>query len=460
MQQLFTHIKTRGLLSIVLIMSTLIVLSCEDVSTSPSSSDNDALFNVIAKIGNGSASTLALAFNENLGKVDKDKFTITKEEATNPLPITKIFLWEKTVYVTVSEKLSTSDTVSVTLGENAVYKADKSTAFAITESNNQVSAKAQTLPPQVITTIALPDSTNFYVLYDTEISAVAKDKFEIADNKITKVSLVEKEQGATKTLTKALAHYEYILGDAGITVDDFLGYVVGIDLENTLAKDSEVTVTTQKDAVTSIGGATSGETTNTVTVIADSTGPTITEVIAHDGAPTKVVVAFSEALGTTIALAKFKVQVNEGTAVAPSSAVAGAASHQVILTLSSAFAVDNTIKVTLEAGAVEDTLANKSVALETATSESSTVVKDGTAPKMTGLSVNDTLTTKVVVVFDEAVTVVDSTKFKIQINDGAIVAASSAVAGTEAEAHKITLTLSTSFAIGNTIKVTLDEGAV
>ena len=121
MQQCFTRIKTQGLLSIVLIMSTLIALSCDIPSTedTPGDSDNDALFSVAAKIGNDSSSTLVLAFNETLGKVERNNITITKEGATDPLSIAKIFLWKKHVYLTINGALTTSDTVSVTLGENA-----------------------------------------------------------------------------------------------------------------------------------------------------------------------------------------------------------------------------------------------------------------------------------------------------------------------------------------------------
>ena len=461
-----------------------------------------------------------------------------------------------------------------------IYKADKSTALAITESNKQASAKAQSLPARVIAEIALPESTNFYILYDSILTAVASaDKFGIkigkTVNKINGVSLVEKVN--TPTFEKALANYEYIIGETGVTAEDLLGYAVELDLEDKLAVDSEVTLTTQEGAVTSISSLTSPAETKSTKVISDSTspileaitiqtsstaqsivllfnkkivtvdkgkilvqdennkylvdeaetnektvllsftsvlpkganimvtllaqavqdqagnfnaednkgkvgivgtnvpddrsGPTITAVSANDGENTKVVVTFSETV-TVVDETKFKVQVAQGVgtasaattsygdATAPKSAkVETGADGQVTLTLESAFAEGNTIEVTLEAGAVQDSEKNNNEILTTASEESRTVVSDGTGPTITGVSANSGANTTVIVAFSEALgTTIDASKFKVQVNGGTAVAPRSAVSGTDA--HKITLTLATAFVAGNTIKVSLEAGAV
>ena len=77
------------------------------------------------------------------------------------------------------------------------------------------------------------------------------------------------------------------------------------------------------------------------------------------------------------------------------------------------------VKVTLLADAVQDTVsqtANKSAALATATSESTTTPIDDVRPVIAKIETKDSNLKEVLVDFDEAVTVVDSTKFKVQVN--------------------------------------------
>ena len=391
-----------------------------------------SLFEVVVKIGDDSSSTIKLAFNEDLGQVDTSKITISKDtsaaikideiqlNATVPstLTISKVFYWEKNVYLTVEGKLTTSDSVSVALEEGAVYTKEKK-AIPIKTSDNKTKIKAQDLPAEPVVSIALSGTKKVYILYDTQLKNVAdKDKFSIGeDNAVTAV----KKAGDTEkgSIEKTLANYGLL--ESGITVDDILGYVAELTVTKNIEKGTLISATTEAAAVTSISGKKSvKKATKAIAVKTDQTKPTIKGVSANDGATTTVVVEFSETIEVVDAT-KFKVQVETGsaTAIATGNAVVDKKDNRkVILTLATAFVEGNAIKVTLEVGAVKDKVENQNDELITANTESTTKVTDKTPPTLVSVSAGIS-TPEVLVTFSEPVKNPDKTKYTIKTGNDA-----------------------------------------
>ena len=427
------------------LQSTTIVSDSTIPSITEISANNKALTKVLVK------------FSEAVTVVDATKFKVQVEpgngsasEATttyaSALAITANNAVAGTgvsankVTLTLSKKFSTDNTIKVTLDAGAVKdKANpQNNNVELAQANPQSTTIVSDVIAPTISTVNANDSANTKVIveFSKVVKALDRAKFTVTkNNEIQAINSVEigTENNANK---------------------------VTLTLEGTFKAEDVIAVTLQSGAVKDNVGNESIAL-SMKTLVTDVSKPVIQGISANDGGDKKiVVVAFNEAV-TIKETGKFKVQVAEGTATAPDSAVVGtgADSNKVTLTLATAFAVNNTIKVTLEAGAVSDKTGNDNEALSTATATSTTTVLDATLPYIVGINANTGAPTQIVVEFSETVTSPDKTKFIVTTNS-VTQTINNATVGTGDDSKRVTLTVATAFVEGNTIKVTLAAGAV
>ena len=403
-----------------------------------------------ASANDGANTKVIIVFSEAVQDLDKDKFKATKNGVTQKINTIAVVETNK-LALTLEEVFKAGDTIGITLQAGAVKDTVGNESIVLSTATKVSDA---TLPYIVGISTNNGANTKVVVAFSEAVTVVDGTKFKVQVNEKTAENPQSTDVGTGEDSNK-------------VTLNMAVPFVAGDTIKVTL--DAEAVEDSENNKNENL-------TTASTTTVLDATLPYIVGISANDKTNTKVVVAFSEALGSTIDASKFKVQVNEGTAVAPRSAEVGtgADSNKATLTLVAPFAAGNTIKVTLEAGAVEDSQNNKNEILTTATAQSTAIAIDGTPPTITEVSANDGANTKVVVAFSEAVTVKEASKFKVQVAQGSgsaseatttyatalAITANNAVVGTGVSANKVTLTLSKEFALGNTIKVTFDAEAV
>ena len=321
----------------------------------------------------------------------------------------------------------------------------------------------------MIATIAAPGTNKLYVLYDTQIKTVAAaakftinsgKKSNLTENLVTGTSIVDKAR--TKEVKQALAQYGYILEESGLSIEDVLGYVVELTVENQLQVGETTESSMEADAVTSISSKeTPAESGITGTVEEDTSPPKLQSIaITSTTEAQSIELLFDK---TITALAQDKIIVQEGNdffriATATNSKTN---SKELQITLADFLKAGATIKVTLEAGAVQDIAGNSNEVDSTGKTGTvgSQAPTDTTAPTMTGISANDSSNTTVIVEFNEAVKNIDKDKFAVS-NNGVQQIIDKAKVETGTDGNKVTLTLATAFTVGDKIEVTLEEGAV
>ena len=390
-----------------------------------------------------SNTTVIVEFSEAVKNIDKDKFAVSNNGVQQIIDKAEVGTGTdaKKVTLTLKGAFSKGNKIAVTLGVPAVV-----------DNAGNANTKGSS------TTTVL--DTSKPILQDIRATT--------ANTKVVVVGYNEAVKNPNKANIKVtIGSKDQTINSVQVGTGDKAKEIT-LTLAEVFKAGDMITVTLEAGAVADNADNASAKVSKTTTVL-DESLPYIISVSANDGANTKVIVEFSESV-KDIDATKFKVQVEQGTGSASAASakyktalaiptnnaktVTGDA-KKVELTLESAFTVNNTIKVTLEAGAVADTADNKNVIDSTG---KTAIVSDGTAPTISKISANESKNTTVIVEFSEAVTKPDNSKFRVQINSGGLLTPSTAVAG--ADENKVTLTLATAFTVGNTIKVTLEAGAV
>ncbi len=393
---------------------------------------------------NNEPKTITLTFSEELQAIPvtedaKKKFTVTQGTGTVTYVIEtavrKGTLGEeaKQVTLTVDKALSVGP-ISVRLEKGAV----KDTAGNENETIPAVTGEVKdTTPP------TLKDK-GMGIKADSETTTVTLVFTEVLSTKYPlQIGNFTVKQGST--------------GGTGGTENPVTGAKVSGDqviltVTNTLTP-GEITVALGPDAVSDRANNKSKATAKPVVgTVDDKTPPTLKKVAARSDKK-EVTLTFSEALETTPALDTTKFIVKQGNpAEANTVTEATVSGDKVTLKVDKALSV-GPIAVTLEAGAVKDKDGN-----EIAKTDVDVQVEDKTPPRLTSIGItagSDTLTA----VFDEAVTILDRSKFKLTVSSvtNSIIGASGT--GTDT----ITLTLDQAVSAGTTeitITLTLKAGAV
>ncbi len=393
---------------------------------------------------NNEPKTITLTFSEELQAIPvtedaKKKFTVTQGTGTVTYVIEtavrKGTLGEeaKQVTLTVDKALSVGP-ISVRLEKGAV----KDTAGNENETIPAVTGEVKdTTPP------TLKDK-GMGIKADSETTTVTLVFTEVLSTKYPlQIGNFTVKQGST--------------GGTGGTENPVTGAKVSGDqviltVTNTLTP-GEITVALGPDAVSDRANNKSKATAKPVVgTVDDKTPPTLKKVAARSDKK-EVTLTFSEALETTPALDTTKFIVKQGNpAEANTVTEATVSGDKVTLKVDKALSV-GPIAVTLKAGAVKDKDGN-----EIAKTDVDVQVEDKTPPRLTSIGItagSKTLTA----VFDEAVTILDSKKFKLTVSSvtNSIIGASGT--GTDT----ITLTLDQAVSAGTTeitITLTLEAGAV
>ena len=285
------------------------------------------------------------------------------------------------------------DSIKVTLEAEAVEDtatpANKNEALsqAIIESSTIV---ADAIGP-IITKVEARESkaTTVLVDFDENIASPDSSKFIVT---VTPVGGTAK----TTTITDAVVG---LLANAN---------QVTLTVGSAISKGAEVKVTLEAEAVEDTATpanknvALATATKESSTTLIDDVGPVITKVEARESKATTVLVDFDEVLDANYALVATRFSVN-GTEATGAVYTGTTNNKQVTLTVAT-ISKGAEVKVTLEADAVQDTVAtaNKSIALTTATSESSTTLTDDVGPVIAKVEARESKATTVLVEFDEA----------------------------------------------------------
>ncbi len=393
---------------------------------------------------NNEPKTITLTFSEELQAIPvtedaKKKFTVTQGTGTVTYVIEtavrKGTLGEeaKQVTLTVDKALSVGP-ISVRLEKGAV----KDTAGNENETIPAVTGEVKdTTPP------TLKDK-GMGIKADSETTTVTLVFTEVLSTKYPlQIGNFTVKQGST--------------GGTGGTENPVTGAKVSGDqviltVTNTLTP-GEITVALGPDAVSDRANNKSKATAKPVVgTVDDKTPPTLKKVAARSDKK-EVTLTFSEALETTPALDTTKFIVKQGNpAEANTVTEATVSGDKVTLKVDKALSV-GPIAVTLEAGAVKDKDGN-----EIAKTDVDVQVEDKTPPRLTSIDITAG-TNKLTAVFDEAVTIIDSKKFKLTVSS--VTKTITNVSGTGTDT--ITLTLDQAVSAGTTeitITLTLKAGAV
>ncbi len=393
---------------------------------------------------NNEPKTITLTFSEELQAIPvtedaKKKFTVTQGTGTVTYVIEtavrKGTLGEeaKQVTLTVDKALSVGP-ISVRLEKGAV----KDTAGNENETIPAVTGEVKdTTPP------TLKDK-GMGIKADSETTTVTLVFTEVLSTKYPlQIGNFTVKQGST--------------GGTGGTENPVTGAKVSGDqviltVTNTLTP-GEITVALGPDAVSDRANNKSKATAKPVVgTVDDKTPPTLKKVAARSDKK-EVTLTFSEALETTPALDTTKFIVKQGNpAEANTVTEATVSGDKVTLKVDKALSV-GPIAVTLKAGAVKDKDGN-----EIAKTDVDVQVEDKTPPMLTRIDITAG-TNKLTAVFDEAVTILDRNKFKLEVSS--VTKTITNVSGTGTDT--ITLTLDQAVSAGTTaitITLTLKAGAV
>ena len=480
----FYAIHKKIVLLIVLILG-IVLLSCENIvekqkTNTESPTRNTSLFFVEAKRGNNNTATVILHFKEDIGKIDRTKFKIETDKSGSTIKsdvtITHVYFWKKKIYLMVSAN-ELSGTIFVTLSQGAVYNTDKK-AMRIDESNHYAGSLIKDTPASVVDIIAHPNSNTLYVLFDTTLNTIAdKNKFsvktyirisdtnsDITKRTITNVNIIKSASSASVTgFHTTLMQYKY--DDVGVQDSDFIERVIEITIDGKFVPGIYTLFGNPFGIATSTaisGDIESVEGGYHSIVVDDINAPKLSTVTIHStDTAQSIMLVFDE---TVTLLEKDKIKVCMGNLLFPitTAQINSNNNKELIVNTKHPIPAEATVQVTLAFGAVKNNegIANNPDSTGKEASVGTKAPTDKIAPTIRAVHANDGSPKKIVVEFDEAITVVDTTKFKVQINSGTAVAPSTAQVGTEADTHKVTLTLASNFALGDTLKITIDANAV
>ena len=453
----------------------------------------------------GNKKTVTVVFNEeltNTATLTAASFKINGVSAAHAV-FDASDTTSRTIVLTAASAFSQGDSLRVTLLAGAVQDTTTQANKSIADNTGVTTVVTDGIPPRIVKVSASANSgvdQRVIVQFSKAVTVVDATKLLVQ---------VETGQGVASDASRAYTNIKAIASgpannqNANAVVDTTINTNIRLTLEGDFAIGNIIKVTLEEGAVadrsvnTNKNAKLEQATAESTGIVQDGNKPFITQVLANDRASRKVVVVFNKAV-TVVDATKFKVQATQGqgdaseatgaNGYATAKAIeAGPANNananavvdvidatKVTLTLASAFKIQNVIKIILDAGAVKDTSANTN-ANEDNIGGSGTVT-DNTSPKIAKVSANDNTNTEIIVEFDEVVTVVDATKFKVQVETGtgtasaatkayanpiAITANNVARVGVTGDnAKKVRLTLTAAFKVHNTIKVTMDAGAV
>ena len=462
---LHTHTFKNYFMIALGIVFSIILFSCD--GTTPEKSIGTSVFSITARVGDAQISTLEAVFKEEIGKIDRSKFSIQNtSNASASLEIAKAFFWKNVVYITIKGSVAEGEIIDLTLEPNAVYNISNQ---AIIDGNNEkATVAAQIQAGTEVGIVPVADSNKLYILYDTQIKSVDTDKIAIskADVKITVQSakVVESNRESAE-IENALAHYGAILAEAGVLPEDFLGYVVEVITGAEFSEGESVSLELVAGAVADIKGETTEENTLSSIVAADTTKPTLENAtITSNATAQSIILTFSESV--RVGKDNITIQQRDEILIIKEQRINTSNSKEVIITLYSVMTPTLPVTITLNAGFITDIVGNSNDEVsKIVTLDKEVKVPESIVPTILKASAYDVEPKKVIVEFTKAITILDTSKFRVQVDNQDVKLASSGgvVVGAKNDANKITLTLDAGgkdLVAGNKIGVAIDAEAV
>ncbi len=432
--------------ALILLISGMLFASCDGMTNFEV--DEYSAFDLVtgySVVGGQEQSTVVVEFNDDIQTIDASQIKIRHNDVS--IQVIGAFFVGPKIYITVSSTIQENDSLSIIIAQGAV----EGLAEEVNPPRSLLTDAAMR-QPEMIGSIAVPNSRYIYLLYDSLVSWANMEQFALSsDNAITAATVINT---VTSHIQQALASNKYISETNGVTSKAFSRYIVRLTLAKPIAASEDIIFSAGVAAVTSIDGRTlSGEINNIVIGKIDDVFPEFVGIEASSSHNTRIVLVFDEII-TEIDAEKIGLRVNDVQRGELSARINPDAKNEVYITVAEPHVIGDSLEVRIDEGAVKNSN-GKYNAIATETS----LVADSTGPRLQSVTANNGSGSSTVVVhFDEAITQVDEKKFRVSINNKDVTVERAII--DSSESMKVKLTLSTSFDVGDSVQVLLDENAV